>query len=311
MSTVTTVPEGTVNPYALSHLDSLESEAVHIFREVAGEFERPVILFSGGKDSIVMLHLALKAFAPAPVPFTLLHVDTGHNFPEVLEYRDRTVKKHGLRLHVASVQEYIDAGKLRERPDGTRNPLQTVPLTEAIQQHRFDAVFGGGRRDEEKARAKERVFSLRDEFSQWDPRRQRPELWQLYNGRHAPGEHVRVFPISNWTELDVWQYIELEGIELPEIYFAHEREVFNRNGMWLTAGHWGGPKEHESTETRLVRYRTVGDMSCTGAVDSDATTLDAVITEIAASRLTERGATRADDKMSEAAMEDRKREGYF
>jgi sulfate adenylyltransferase subunit 2 len=245
------------------------------------------------------------------VPFTLLHVDTGHNFPEVLEYRDRTVKKHGLRLHVASVQEYIDAGKLRERPDGTRNPLQTVPLTEAIQQHRFDAVFGGGRRDEEKARAKERVFSLRDEFSQWDPRRQRPELWQLYNGRHAPGEHVRVFPISNWTELDVWQYIEREGIELPEIYFAHEREVFDRNGMWLTAGHWGGPKEHESTETRLVRYRTVGDMSCTGAVDSDATTLDAVITEIAASRLTERGATRADDKMSEAAMEDRKREGYF
>ncbi|MFE2626060.1 sulfate adenylyltransferase subunit CysD, partial [Streptomyces caelestis] len=254
MSTVATVPEGTVNPYALSHLDSLESEAVHIFREVAGEFERPVILFSGGKDSIVMLHLALKAFAPAPVPFTLLHVDTGHNFPEVLEYRDRTVKKHGLRLHVASVQEYIDAGKLRERPDGTRNPLQTVPLTEAIQQHRFDAVFGGGRRDEEKARAKERVFSLRDEFSQWDPRRQRPELWQLYNGRHAPGEHVRVFPISNWTELDVWQYIEREGIELPEIYFAHEREVFDRNGMWLTAGHWGGPKEHESTETRLVRY---------------------------------------------------------
>ncbi|WP_103507570.1 sulfate adenylyltransferase subunit CysD [Streptomyces sp. SM13] len=311
MSTVATVPEGTVNPYALSHLDSLESEAVHIFREVAGEFERPVILFSGGKDSIVMLHLALKAFAPAPVPFTLLHVDTGHNFPEVLEYRDRTVKKHGLRLHVASVQEYIDAGKLRERPDGTRNPLQTVPLTEAIQQHRFDAVFGGGRRDEEKARAKERVFSLRDEFSQWDPRRQRPELWQLYNGRHAPGEHVRVFPISNWTELDVWQYIERESIELPEIYFAHEREVFNRNGMWLTAGHWGGPKEHEATETRLVRYRTVGDMSCTGAVDSDASTLDAVITEIAASRLTERGATRADDKMSEAAMEDRKREGYF
>ncbi len=312
MSAVTTtVSEDTANPYALSHLDSLESEAVHIFREVAGEFERPVILFSGGKDSIVMLHLALKAFAPAPVPFTLLHVDTGHNFPEVLDYRDRTVKKHGLRLHVASVQEYIDAGKLRERPDGTRNPLQTVPLTEAIQQHRFDAVFGGGRRDEEKARAKERVFSLRDEFSQWDPRRQRPELWQLYNVSHAPGEHVRVFPISNWTELDVWQYIEREGIELPEIYFAHEREVFSRNGMWLTAYHWGGPKEHEPVQTRLVRYRTVGDMSCTGAVDSDATTLDAVITEIAASRLTERGATRADDKMSEAAMEDRKREGYF
>ena len=311
MSTVVTVPDGTVNPYALSHLDSLESEAVHIFREVAGEFERPVILFSGGKDSILMLHLALKAFAPAPIPFTLLHVDTGHNFPEVLDYRDRTVEKHGLRLHVASVQEYIDAGKLRERPDGTRNPLQTVPLTEAIQQHRFDAVFGGGRRDEEKARAKERVFSLRDEFSQWDPRRQRPELWQLYNGRHAAGEHVRVFPISNWTELDVWQYIEREGIELPEIYFAHEREVFSRSGMWLTAGEWGGPKDHEKVETRRVRYRTVGDLSCTGAVDSDATTLDAEITEIAASRLTERGATRADDKMSEAAMEDRKREGYF
>ncbi|MGW9133693.1 sulfate adenylyltransferase subunit CysD [Streptomyces sp. NPDC055681] len=311
MTTVATVSEGTDNPYALSHLDSLESEAVHIFREVAGEFERPVILFSGGKDSILMLHLALKAFAPAPVPFALLHVDTGHNFPEVLEYRDRTVAEHGLRLHVASVQEYIDAGKLRERPDGTRNPLQTVPLTEAIQQHRFDAVFGGGRRDEEKARAKERVFSLRDEFSQWDPRRQRPELWQLYNGRHAPGEHVRVFPISNWTELDVWQYIEREGIELPEIYFAHERKVFNRSGMWLTAGDWGGPKEGERVETRQVRYRTVGDMSCTGAVDSDATTLATVITEIAASRLTERGATRADDKMSEAAMEDRKREGYF
>ncbi|MFF2329235.1 MULTISPECIES: sulfate adenylyltransferase subunit CysD [unclassified Streptomyces] len=299
------------DPAPRGHLDSLESEAVHIFREVAGEFERPVILFSGGKDSILMLHLALKAFAPAPVPFPLLHVDTGHNFPEVLEYRDRTVEKHGLRLHVASVQEYIDAGKLRERPDGTRNPLQTVPLTEAIQRHRFDAVFGGGRRDEEKARAKERVFSLRDEFSQWDPRRQRPELWQLYNGRHAPGEHVRVFPISNWTELDVWQYIAREGIELPEIYFAHEREVFDRSGMWLTAGDWGGPGEHERTEIRQVRYRTVGDMSCTGAVDSDATTLDAVITEIAASRLTERGATRADDKLSEAAMEDRKREGYF
>ncbi|AZM91849.1 MULTISPECIES: sulfate adenylyltransferase subunit CysD [Streptomyces] len=302
---------GSDAPYALSHLDALESEAVHIFREVAGEFEKPVILFSGGKDSIVMLHLALKAFAPAPVPFALLHVDTGHNFPEVLAYRDRAVEKHGLRLHVASVQEYIDAGKLRERPDGVRNPLQTVPLTEAIQQLRFDAVFGGGRRDEEKARAKERVFSLRDEFSQWDPRRQRPELWQLYNGRHAPGEHVRVFPLSNWTELDVWQYIAREDIELPEIYFAHERDVFQRNGMWLTAGEWGGPKESEPVQKRLVRYRTVGDMSCTGAVDSDAADLDAVIAEIAVSRLTERGATRADDKLSEAAMEDRKREGYF
>ncbi|MCX5530567.1 sulfate adenylyltransferase subunit CysD [Streptomyces sp. NBC_00006] len=310
-SSVSEGSEETDSPYALSHLDALESEAVHIFREVAGEFERPVILFSGGKDSIVMLHLALKAFAPAAIPFSLLHVDTGHNFPEVIEYRDRAVEKHGLRLHVASVQEYIDAGKLRERPDGTRNPLQTVPLTEKIQQEKFDAVFGGGRRDEEKARAKERVFSLRDEFSQWDPRRQRPELWQLYNGRHAPGEHVRVFPLSNWTELDVWQYIARENIELPQIYYAHERPVFKRSGMWLTAGEWGGPKDDETVETRQVRYRTVGDMSCTGAVDSDATTIDKVIAEIAVSRLTERGATRADDKMSEAAMEDRKREGYF
>ncbi|MFI9237947.1 sulfate adenylyltransferase subunit CysD [Streptomyces cinnamoneus] len=299
------------SPYALTHLDSLESEAVHIFREVAGEFERPVILFSGGKDSIVMLHLALKAFAPAAVPFSLLHVDTGHNFPEVLAYRDRTVAEHGLRLHVASVQDFIDDGRLRERPDGTRNPLQTVPLLDAIAAHRFDAVFGGGRRDEEKARAKERVFSLRDEFGGWDPRRQRPELWQLYNGRHSPGEHVRVFPLSNWTELDVWQYIAREKIELPAIYYAHEREVFARDGMWLAAGGWGGPREGERTERRLVRYRTVGDMSCTGAVDSGAVTIEEVIAEIAASRLTERGATRADDKLSEAAMEDRKREGYF
>ncbi|WP_377272177.1 sulfate adenylyltransferase subunit CysD [Peterkaempfera sp. SMS 1(5)a] len=313
MTTATQQPQldGTDNPFTLSHLDALEAEAVHIFREVAGEFERPVLLFSGGKDSILMLELALKAFWPAPVPFTLLHVDTGHNFPEVLAYRDRVVAEYGLQLHVASVQEYIDSGRLRERPDGTRNPLQTVPLTEAIQQQRFDAVFGGGRRDEEKARAKERVFSLRDEFSQWDPRRQRPELWQLYNGRHAPGEHVRVFPLSNWTELDVWQYIEREQIDLPEIYFAHEREVFQRSGMWLTAGEWGGPKDGETVERRLVRYRTVGDMSCTGAVDSDAVTVADVIAEVAASRLTERGATRADDKLSEAAMEDRKREGYF
>ncbi|GAA1902691.1 sulfate adenylyltransferase subunit CysD [Streptantibioticus ferralitis] len=311
MTTATQAAEGTDSPYALSHLDALESEAVHIFREVAGEFERPVILFSGGKDSIVMLHLALKAFAPAAVPFGLLHVDTGHNFPEVLDYRDRTVAAHGLRLHVASVQDYIDDGRLRERPDGTRNPLQTVPLLDAIGEGRYDAVFGGGRRDEEKARAKERVFSLRDEFGAWDPRRQRPELWQLYNGRHAPGEHVRVFPLSNWTELDVWQYIAREGIELPEIYYAHQREVFSRDGMWLTAGEWGGPKPGEAVERRLIRYRTVGDMSCTGAVDSDAVTIEQVIAEIAASRLTERGATRADDKLSEAAMEDRKREGYF
>lgn len=313
MTTATVVPEGTVDPFALSHLEALESEAVHIFREVAGEFERPVILFSGGKDSIVMLHLALKAFAPAPVPFALLHVDTGHNFPEVLDHRDRTATQHNLRLHIAHVQDFIDDGTLRERPDGTRNPLQTVPLLHAIEEHRFDAVFGGGRRDEEKARAKERVFSLRDEFGGWDPRRQRPELWQLYNGRHSPGEHVRVFPLSNWTELDVWQYIEAEKIELPAIYYAHHRQVFARNGMWLAPGDWGGPTETEAPTltTRQVRYRTVGDMSCTGAVDSDADTIDKVITEITASRLTERGATRADDKLSEAAMEDRKREGYF
>ncbi|MEE1838309.1 sulfate adenylyltransferase subunit CysD [Streptomyces sp. NPDC088190] len=298
-------------PFALSSLDALESEAVHIFREVAGEFQRPVLLFSGGKDSITMLHLAIKAFLPAQVPFALLHVDTGHNFPEVIDYRDRIVNKTGLRLHVASVQDYIDNGRLRERPDGTRNPLQTVPLLETIETGRFDAVFGGGRRDEEKARAKERVFSLRDEFGAWDPRRQRPELWQLYNGRHAPGEHVRVFPLSNWTELDVWQYIAREQVQLPEIYFAHERKVFRRRGMWLAPGAWGGPKDGEAVETRLVRYRTVGDMSCTGAVESSAATVAEVITEVATSRLTERGATRADDKLSETAMEDRKREGYF
>lgn len=312
MTTATDSPVRTDdNPFALSHLDALEAESVHVFREVAGEFERPVILFSGGKDSIVMLHLALKAFHPAAIPFSLLHVDTGHNFPEVIAYRDGVAARHNLRLHVAHVQDFIDRGVLRERPDGTRNPLQTVPLLDAIERNRFDAVFGGGRRDEEKARAKERVFSLRDEFGAWDPRRQRPELWSLYNGRHAVGEHVRVFPLSNWTELDVWQYIEREGIELPEIYYAHERDVFARNGMWLTAGDWGGPKDSEPVERRLIRYRTVGDMSCTGAVDSDATTIQAVIAEIAASRLTERGATRADDKLSEAAMEDRKREGYF
>ncbi len=297
--------------YTLDHLDHLESEAIHIFREVAGEFERPVILFSGGKDSVVMVHLALKAFAPAPLPFSLLHVDTGHNFPEVLDYRDATVERLGVRLVVASVQDYIDDGRLRERADGTRNPLQTVPLLDAIEQGKFDAVFGGGRRDEEKARAKERVFSLRDAFGAWDPRRQRPELWELYNGRHTPGEHVRVFPLSNWTELDVWRYIARERIALPEIYYAHEREVFARDGMWLTPGEWGGPRGGEQPQTRLVRYRTVGDMSCTGAVESDAVDVEAVIREVAASRLTERGATRADDRLSEAAMEDRKRQGYF
>ena len=300
-----------MNDHPLDHLDHLESEAIHIFREVAGEFERPVILFSGGKDSVVMLHLALKAFAPAPLPFALLHVDTGHNFPEVLEYRDDTVLRIGARLHVARVQDYIDDGRLRERADGTRNPLQTVPLLDAIGHGRFDAVFGGGRRDEEKARAKERVFSLRDSFGAWDPRRQRPELWDLYNGRHAPGEHVRVFPLSNWTELDVWRYIEREAIALPSLYYAHRRDVFRRDGMWLTAGDWGGPSAGEPTESRVVRYRTVGDMSCTGAVESDAADLRSVILEVAGSRITERGATRADDRLSEAAMEDRKKQGYF
>jgi sulfate adenylyltransferase subunit 2 len=297
--------------YVLDHLDHLESEAIHIFREVAGEFERPVVLFSGGKDSVLMVHLALKAFAPAALPFGLLHVDTGHNFPEVLQFRDDTVARLGVRLDVAKVQDYLDDGRLRERADGTRNPLQTVPLLDAIEAGRFDAVFGGGRRDEEKARAKERVFSLRDAFGAWDPRRQRPELWDLYNGRHAPGEHVRVFPLSNWTELDVWRYIEREGIELPGLYYAHERDVFARDGMWLSAGEWGIPKASERVETRTVRYRTVGDMSCTGAVESQARDVSGVILELAATRVTERGATRADDRLSEAAMEDRKKQGYF
>ncbi|GIH05154.1 sulfate adenylyltransferase [Rhizocola hellebori] len=295
----------------LSYMDILEAESVHIMREVAGEFERPVLLFSGGKDSAVMLHLARKAFAPATVPFPVMHVDTGHNFAEVLEFRDRVVAELGLRLYVADVQSYIDDGRLAERPDGTRNPLQTQPLLDAIAEHRFDAVFGGGRRDEEKARAKERIYSMRDEFGQWDPRNQRPELWNLYNGRHAPGGHVRVFPLSNWTELDVWNYIKRENVALPSIYFSHKREVFKRNGMWLAPGDWGQPQRDEAVEMRTVRYRTVGDMSCTGAVESEAATLAEVIAEIAASRITERGSSRADDKLSEAAMEDRKREGYF
>ncbi|GAB1689843.1 sulfate adenylyltransferase subunit CysD [Krasilnikovia sp. M28-CT-15] len=309
--TTMAVRAGTARPSRLSHLDVLEAEAVHILRETAGQFTRPVLLFSGGKDSVVMLHLAMKAFAPAPVPFELLHVDTGHNFPEVLAYRDEVVARGRLRLHVASVQDHIDRGLLADPPGGTRNRLQTVPLLEAIESNRFDAVLGGGRRDEEKARAKERVFSLRDEFGGWDPRRQRPELWSLYNGRHHPGEHLRVFPLSNWTELDVWQYIAREGIDLPLLYYAHEREVFRRGGMWLAAGQWGGPRPGEPVQRRTVRYRTVGDMSCTGAVDSRAATVWEVIDEIAACRVTERGATRADDQASEAAMEDRKREGYF
>ncbi len=300
-----------VEAYQLEYLDVLESEAVHIFREVVGEFDRPVLLFSGGKDSVVMLHLAVKAFAPSPVPFPVLHVDTGHNFPEVLEYRDATVDRLGVKLVVAHVQDWIDRGVLQERSDGTRNPLQTVPLLDSINDNKFDAVFGGGRRDEEKARAKERVFSLRDEFGQWDPRRQRPELWALYNGRHRPGEHVRVFPLSNWTELDVWRYIERENIDLPGLYYSHDRSVFQRDGMWLAPGDWGGPRQGEELVVKTVRYRTVGDMSCTGAVESTAHSVADVIVEVAASRLTERGATRADDRLSEAAMEDRKREGYF
>ena len=295
----------------LSQLQWLESEAIHIFREVMAEFERPVLLFSGGKDSVVMLHLATKAFWPSRLPFPVLHVDTGHNFPEVLAYRDETVERLGLRLEVASVQDYIDDGRLRERADGTRNPLQTKPLLDAIDNHKFDAVFGGGRRDEEKARAKERVFSLRDEFGQWDPRNQRPELWNLYNGKHRPGEHVRVFPLSNWTELDIWQYIAQEKVELPPLYYAHDRDVFERDGMLLAVGEVSMPREGEVVETRQVRYRTVGDMSCTGAVESDAVTVQDVIIEVASTRITERGATRADDRMSEAAMEDRKKEGYF
>ncbi|RZT17611.1 sulfate adenylyltransferase subunit 2 [Kribbella sp. VKM Ac-2569] len=295
----------------VTELDALESESIFVFREVAAEFERPVILFSGGKDSIVMLHLARKAFSPAAVPFTLLHVDTGHNFPEVLAYRDAVVEQLGLRLEVAKVEDYIADGRLRERTDGTRNQLQTVPLLDAINAHRFDAVFGGGRRDEERARAKERIFSLRDEFGQWDPRNQRPELWSLYNGRHRPGEHVRVFPLSNWTELDVWNYIEREQIPLPSIYYAHERDVFERDGMLLAVGPYSQPRSGETVAQRVVRYRTVGDMSCTGAVASTATSPAEVVIEVAASEITERGATRADDRASEAAMEDRKREGYF
>lgn len=293
------------------HLKDLENESIHIIREVAGQFDKIGLLFSGGKDSCVVLELARRAFYPAKPPIELLHVDTGHNFPEVIEFRDAIVDKHGLRLRVAHVQDWIDRGDLQERPDGTRNPLQTVPLVETIAEVGYNAVLGGARRDEERARAKERVFSVRDSFGGWDPRRQRPELWDLYNGATLPGENVRVFPISNWTEADVWEYIGARGIELPSIYYAHDREVFSRDGMWLTPGEWGGPRDGEQLQTRRVRYRTVGDMSCTGAVDSDAETIDEVLVEIANSTLTERGATRADDRLSESAMEDRKKEGYF
>ena len=297
----------------LSHLALLESEAIHIIREVAAEFERPAMLFSGGKDSIVMLHLAVKAFAPAPVPFPLMHIDTGHNFEEVIEFRDRRVAETGVKLVVASVQAAIDAGKVVEEtgPRASRNRLQTTALLDGIEEHRFDALFGGARRDEEKARAKERIFSFRDEFGQWDPKGQRPELWSLYNGRHRPGEHIRVFPISNWTELDIWHYIRDEQIEVPSVYYAHHRQVFSRDGMWLALSPFIQLQEHEQPEERLVRFRTIGDATCTGAVESSATDIDLVIEEVAATRITERGATRADDRTAEAAMEDRKKEGYF
>jgi sulfate adenylyltransferase subunit 2 len=303
----------TVAAHRLSHLAALEAESIFIMREVAAELQRPVILFSGGKDSIVLLRLAEKAFRPARFPCAIMHIDTGHNFPEVLEFRDRRVSELGERLIVASVQQSIDTGRVQEEPghDPSRNRLQTVTLLDAIEEHRFDAVFGGARRDEEKARAKERVFSLRDEFGQWDPRNQRPELWSLYNGRVRPGQHMRVFPISNWTEMDVWQYIAREDLEVPSIYFAHQRDVFKRDGMWLSTGPYLNPRAHEPVTTRLVRYRTVGDMSCTGAVDSDAADVRDVIAEVAAARITERGATRADDAFSETSMEDRKKEGYF
>jgi sulfate adenylyltransferase subunit 2 len=299
--------------YQLSQVQNIEAHSIHVIREVAAEFERPVLLFSGGKDSVVMLRLAQKAFWPGRIPFPIMHVDTGHNFPEVLEFRDRTVAELGASLIVASVQESIDAGRVTEEPgpDPSRNRLQTRTLLDAIAEFRFDAVFGGARRDEEKARAKERVFSFRDEFGQWDPKNQRPELWALYNGRHRTGEHIRVFPLSDWTELDIWEYVAKEEIELPPIYFSHRREVFRRDGMLLSVGPYLSPRGDEEVFEATVRYRTVGDMTCTGAVESVATTAIDIVAEVAASRLTERGATRADDRASEAAMEDRKREGYF
>jgi sulfate adenylyltransferase subunit 2 len=297
----------------LSQLRELEAESVHVMREVAAELERPVLLFSGGKDSVVLLRLAEKAFRPGPFPFPIMHVDTGHNFPEVLEFRDRRVAELGERLIVASVQESIDRGRVAEDggPGASRNRLQTVTLLDAIAEHRFDAAFGGARRDEERARAKERIFSFRDRDGQWEPRAQRPELWNIYNGMVAPGEHVRVFPISNWTELDVWRYIGAENLELPSIYYAHEREVFERDGMLYAVSEHVELEPHEKPFVERVRYRTVGDMTITGAVRSDAADVEAVIAETAITRLTERGATRADDRTSEAAMEDRKREGYF
>ncbi len=311
---MTTITEEPFVPVAHdSVLEMLESEAIFIMREVAAEFERPALLFSGGKDSIVLLRIAEKAFWPARIPFPVMHVDTGHNFPEVIDYRDRRVAQLGARLVVASVQDAIDRGDLVDEtgPRASRNRLQTPVLLEAIAQHQFDAAIGGARRDEEKARAKERVFSFRDDFGQWDPRNQRPELWQLYNGMHVRGEHMRVFPLSNWTELDVWRYIQSEGLEIPSIYFAHEREVFERDGMLMASSPFIPLLPGERPFRASVRYRTVGDMTCTAAVRSTAADVPSVVAEIAATRITERGQSRADDQFSEAAMEDRKREGYF
>ncbi len=302
-----------VKAVQVPHLDALEAESIHIFREVAAEFERPVMLFSGGKDSIVMLRLAEKAFYPARIPFPVMHVDTGHNFDEVIDYRDRRVAELGVNLVIASVQAAIDSGRVVEEtgPRASRNKLQTVALLDGISDGKYDAAFGGGRRDEEKARAKERIYSFRDEFGQWDPKNQRPELWNLYNGRHKRGEHIRVFPISNWTELDIWQYIEREEIEIPSIYYAHRRDVIKRDGMLLAITPFLSLLPDEVPEEMLVRFRTVGDATCTGAIESPASNPAEVIIEVAAARITERGATRADDRISEAGMEDRKREGYF
>jgi len=297
----------------LTHLQALESEAIHVMREVAAELSKPVLLFSGGKDSIVLLRIAEKAFRPGPFPFPLMHVDTGHNFPEVIDFRDRRVAELGERLIVASVQQSIDEGRVSEEtgPRASRNRLQTTTLLDAIERHGFDAAFGGARRDEERARAKERIFSFRDDFGGWDPKNQRPELWNVYNGRIRRGESVRVFPLSNWTELDVWEYIDEEGLEVPAMYFAHEREVFARDGMLYAVSEHVELMDGETPFKAWVRYRTVGDMSCTGAVRSTATELATVVAEIAATRVTERGETRADDRVSEAAMEDRKVAGYF
>jgi sulfate adenylyltransferase subunit 2 len=307
---MTLTQEPVAGQYELSHLRSLEAEAIHIIREVAAEFERPVLLFSGGKDSIVMLHLAVKAFLPGRLPFPVMHVDTGHNFDEVIATRDALVAQHGVRLVVATVEDDIAAGRVVDNGP-SRNPLQTVTLLRGIRENKFDAAFGGARRDEEKARAKERVYSFRDEFGQWDPKNQRPELWNLYNGRHRKGEHIRVFPLSNWTEYDIWAYIGAEEITLPSIYYAHTRPVFQRDGMLLAVHEFMQPREDEPVFETSVRFRTVGDVTCTGCVESTAQTVQQVIDETAVSRLTERGATRADDRISEAGMEDRKREGYF